>query len=302
MAFAYLIVGILAIQVHGVKQHQQQYQQTSIPQYIPPQRFCGCEELNRCVNDQSAKDHNLLTACRQQCGSRIFLDPSLNKVVDCYETFDQKRSDVELHQHECVESMGSRQCISDEHIETPSTFTINTTEYLQAGTKRTNGHRKLNLPESVNQLNTCIRTCFKNLGIVQFNPDGTIVKANTGKTGKTGKNKENGEETQEQHRNGKENGNGNGNNGKTALCATLLNCQLSPIDKKLDKQAKQLCKYQPGPQEDTEMALCTCLETALGQNLYCAEQLSPPNQCLSPQGTPCQHQCPHAKKNGNERR
>jgi len=285
--FGCLILGIFVHQVFGLKQNS--IQETSLPlQYIPPQRFCGCEELNRCINDQSTRDHNLLTACRQECGARIFLDPTLKKVVGCYDTFDHKRNEADSHRRQCVESMGSRQCISDHHVDTPATFTINTTEYLQ-GNKRCSGNRKLALPDSVNQLNLCTRTCVQNLGIVQFNADGSIVKPATTKAAKNG-------EKQEQEKNGKENGNGHG--AKTAqLCATLLNCQLSPLDKKLDKQAKQLCKFKPGTHEDTEMALCTCLESALGQNLRCTEQMSPPEPCTSATA-----QCPHDKNIGHERR
>jgi len=281
------MIGFLGIQVFGLKQNP--VQESSLPQYgyIPPQRVCGCEELNRCINDQATRDHNLLTACRQECGSRIFLDSTSKKIASCYETFDHKRSEDDSHIRQCVESMGSKQCISDHHIDTPSTFTINTTEFLQAGNKRNgNGNRKLTLPDSINQLNVCTRTCVKNLGIVQFNADGSIVQSNT-KTAKNG-------EKQEQ-KNGKENG---GNEAKTALlCATLLNCQLSPLDKKLEKQAKQLCKFKPGTHEDTEMALCTCLETAVGQNLHCTEQLSPSDSCSSTTA-----QCSNDKNLGNERR
>jgi len=293
--FGCLLIGIFGNQVSAVKQRgnqQQQHtiQETSLPQFIPPQRFCGCDELNRCVHDQSTKEHELLTACRRECGARIFLDSTMKKIGGCYDTFDHKKHEACSNHRQCVESMGVRQCISDHHIETPQTFTINTTEFLQAGTKQNaNGHRKLILPESVNQLAVCTRTCVQNLGVVNFNPDGSIIKP---KTANNGKNK------QEKQKNGQENGNGNGNSGKAALCSVLLNCQLSPLDKKLDKQARQLCKFQPGiHQEDNELALCTCLEGALGQNLYCTEQLTPAHACTTPTA-----QCPYHKNIGNERR
>jgi len=284
--FVCVLLSIFDSQVLGLKQHSIQSHAASIPQYIPPQRFCGCDELDQCVNDQLAKEKHLLVNCREQCGSRIFLHSTLNKVVGCYDAFGNKRSEADLHRRRCIESLGSKQCVSHDQINAPPTFTINTTEYLQAGSKRDcNGNRKLSLPESINSLNTCIRTCVKNLGVVQFNPDGTIVKPST----KSAKNKEINEE-QQQQKNGKENG---ANGAKFTLCATLLNCQLSPTDKKLDKQAKSLCKFQPGPQEDNVLTFCTCLENALGQNLYCAEQLSPNGSCPS-----TNTQCTDARKNG----
>jgi len=290
--FVCLMIGIFGSQVSAVKQHT--IQETPLPQFIPPQRFCGCDELNQCVNDQTKKENDLLTACRRECGARIFLDGTLKKITGCYDTFDHKRNEADTNHRQCVESMGVRQCLSDHHVDTPQTFTINTTEYLQAGTKQNaNRNRKLALPESINQLNLCTQTCVQNLGIVEFNPDGSIVKSKAA----NGKNKNNGEK--QEQKNGKENGNGNGNYGKAALCSVLLNCQLSPLDKKLDKQARQLCKFQPGiHQENTELALCTCLEGVMGQNLYCTEQLTPTDAAC----TQTTAQCPHNKNIGNERR
>jgi len=292
--FGCLLIGIFGNQVSGVKQRGQQQhtiQETSLPQFIPPQRFCGCDELNQCVKDQSTKEHDLLTACRRECGARIFLDSTSKKIGACYDTFDHKKNEACSNHRQCVESMGVRQCVSDHHVDTPQTFTINTTEFLQAGNnQKANANRKLILPESVNHLAVCTRHCVQNLGVVEFNPDGSIVKSKTA-TGKK----------QEQQKNGKENDNGNGNSGKAALCSVLLNCQLSPLDKKLDKQARQLCKFQPGiHQEDHELALCTCLEGALGQNLYCTEQLAPAANAQCPHTTNAQ--CPHNKNIGNERR
>jgi len=281
--FLCLIFALFSVQCLGLKNPLHRQHDIPQPAYIPPQRLCGCDELNKCLDDQAGKESHLLASCRKECGARVFLDSTSKKVSGCYEAFDKKRSDSDSQSRQCVESMGVRQCVSDQHHETPATFTINTTEYLQSGNKRCNGQKKLVLPESVNQLNTCIRTCVKNLGVVQFNPDGTIAKPAT--QTKTGKNKENGEQKKE-----KENG---GRSGTAAICATMLNCQLSPIDKKLDKQARQLCKFQPQEsQEDTEMTLCTCLESALGQNLHCTEQLST-ESCAS-----TSTQCPHAKKEG----
>jgi len=249
-------------------------------QYMPPQRFCGCDELNRCYNDRLTRDHNLLVNCRQHCGTRVFLDETLQKVVHCYDEYEHKRADIESQRRQCVENMGSRQCVSESLTTPPQTVTINTTEFLQAGAKRVT-IRKASMPSALNQMHACVRTCVKNLGFVQFNADGTPIEKPTLKSAKT--NTVN-EEKQVPEKNGNDH----------IVCAAQLNCQLSPVDKKLDKQAKQLCKFQPGHNEDLELQLCTCLETALGQNMYCDQQLHPAS-C-----SPSAQSCPESRKSGTQ--
>jgi len=237
-----------------------------VPIVIPPQRFCGCDELKRCHDEQLTKDRDLLTRCREECGARIFLESTRVKVVQCYEAYESKKSDADAANRQCVENMGSRICLEEGHQHTtPQIVTINATQFLHAGENR-NHNRKFPLPDSVNTLNSCTKTCIRNQGIVQFNPDGTLVKSKT----KTCKNGGNGEKE-------KQGKNGNG----YSSCAALLNCQLSPLNKKIDKHAKQLCKFQLGLQEDNEFHLCTCLEAALGQTLHCTDPLPTTGTCSS---------------------
>jgi len=172
--------------------------------------------------------------------------------------------------------MGVRSCHSTNAHTPPQTVTINTTEFLHSNTK-SSGTRKVAYPDSISTLNSCLKTCVKNQGTVQFNPDGTVVKA-----AKPPKGNGNGEKN---HKNGKE----------YTLCATHLGCQLAAVDKKLEKQAKHLCKLQSGPQDDYDSNLCTCLETALGQNLHCADQLSNSESCSSPSGS-----CSQGRQTGSK--
>jgi len=271
--FGFLLLGVFVFQTLGLKQQAVQSPPPVFQQV--PLRVCGCEELNRCYQDQVAKDRNLVANCRQACAEKIFLNPTLQKVSQCYDEYERTRADVESRTRQCVEEMGSRQCVSSHTHTPPQTVTINATDYLQTGAKR---NHKIAYPDSINQLNSCVRTCFKNQGIIQFNPDGTLIKAP-----KTPKTNGNGEKTQ--NKNGKE----------YSLCATQLNCQLAPLDKKLDKHAKQLCKFQPVPQGDHDSKLCGCLETALGQNLHCAEQFSPQGSCSSPTA-----QCSETRQTGRK--
>jgi hypothetical protein len=211
------------------------------------------------------KNRDLLTLCRQECGSRIFLDGTLKTVIHCYETYEHKKSDADAQSRHCVENMGSRQCVEETHRHTtPQTVTINATEFLHS---KRNNNRKLTFPGPLDSLISCTRTCVRNQGVVQFNADGTPVKS------KVKENKNCGNCEKE-----KQDKNGNG----FSHCAMQLNCQLSPVDKKLEKHARQLCKFHAGQQEDNELNLCTCLETALGQNLHCTEQLSTAETCSSP--------------------
>jgi len=207
------------------------------------------------------KERGLLSNCRQECGSKIFLQPTLQKVIHCYDEYEHGKSDADARNQRCLDEMGSKYCVSPGTQPRPQTVVINTTEYLHDGTKR-NYNRKISFPDSISSLNSCIKTCVKNDGIVQFNPNGTPVKST--KTAKDGN-------EEKKQKNGKH----------YELCANQLGCQLVPVDKKLEKQVKQLCKFQPGPQDDYDSQLCTCLENTLGQNLHCAEKLSSSESCSS---------------------
>jgi len=258
--------------VHHQTAGQQQQQQAAPAESgylhaVPQFQFCRCDELEKCYNEQKTQQQDLSGKCRRECSAAFLPNDSGDSVSQCYHAYEQGKRDFKTNKYHCVENMVNKPCVTDQQATPPpqTTFTVDPTKIVQHRQKR---NYKLSYPHQLNLYTSCVKTCRKNQGVVQFNLDGTPIKtvpgntqnafdatkANVGQQQKTGKG--------------------------YALCAQQLNCQLLPTNKQLQKQAKEICKYQNPPAEDFELKLCTCLETALKQNFQCT-----PTAASQPAGT-----------------
>lgn len=265
--YGIMIFGVIFCQVQCQQVHQQGvkpqtgHQNADAPtasnqqQAIPPLRFCRCDELEKCYHEQRTQQQDLFSKCRQECGVALLPNDTINQVSQCYQDYEQGKRDHKTNKYQCVENLINKPCITDQQTTPPpqTTFTVDPSKMVQRRQKR---NYKMLYPHQLSLYNSCVKTCRKNQGVVQFNVDGTPVKSTTG-------NAQPGFDPTKTN-------NGQQKPGKGyALCAQQLNCQLLPINKQLQKQAKEICKYQNAPNEDFDLKLCTCLETALNQNFQC---------------------------------
>lgn len=244
-------------------------------QAILQQRQCRCDELEQCYKDQTTQQQDLFSRCRHECGVALIPNDTIEQVSNCYQAYEQGKRDQKTNKYRCVENLISRPCLTnDEHQAPPvqATLTVDPTKIVQNRIKR---NYKQFYPSQLNMYTACVKTCGKNRGIVQFNLDGTPVKAST----KTATNTQHGVAGMNNMITAQKPGKG------YALCAAHLGCQLVPVDKQMEKQAKQICKYQTTQVEDQELKLCTCLEGALSQNFQCVPTSAPATEtCASQSG------------------
>jgi len=258
---------------------QQVPQQQAVPiggqqQAVPQFRFCHCDELEQCHKDQTVQQSDLFSKCRQECGVALLPNDSIDQVAQCYQAYEEGKRNHKNSKHQCVEKFISRPCISDQqHQSAPPPQTTLTVDSSKISTHKTKRNYKTLLPTHLSLYNTCVKTCRKNRGMVQFNVDGTPVKTAT-KPASNCQNVDPAKTTLKPEKG-------------YASCAVKLNCQLLPLDKNVEKQAKQICKYQKAQVEDVEVKLCTCLENALKQNFQCTTA----DTCSSPSGQTGQKSC-----------
>jgi len=261
--YGFLICGALFYQAscqHG-HQHQAVHQQPpqtagGQQQAIPPQfRFCRCDELEQCYKDQTTQQLDLFARCRQECGVALLPSDTVDQVSQCYQAYEQGRRDFKTNKYHCVENLINKPCITDQQTTPPpqTTFTVDPSKMVQHRQKR---NYKMLYPSQFNLYTSCVKTCRKNQGVVQFNLDGSPMKT-------AATNPQQATLDAAKANVGQKPGKG------YALCAQQLNCHLLPIDKLMQKQAKEICKYQNPFVDDFELKLCTCLETALKQNFQC---------------------------------
>jgi len=227
---------------------------TSDQQAVPQTRLCRCDELEQCYKEQTTQYNDLSARCRQECGIALIPSDTIDATAQCYQRYEQAKRDHKSNKHRCVENLVSKPCLSDQphSASQPTTFSVDPSTLIQHRIKR---NYKQFYPTQLNLYHQCVKTCRKNQGVVHFNLDGTPVKTAT----KTPTNAATPVVPNMVQKPGK----------GYAACATKLNCLLVPVDKNLEKQAKQICKYQTAQVEDFEFNLCTCLETALKQNFQC---------------------------------
>jgi len=235
---------------------QQQAASTGYQQAVPPPRYCRCDELEKCYAEQSTQQEDLSSRCRRECAATLLPNETSNQVTRCYEAYENGKRDQKTNKYQCVQNLISRPCLTDQQQQAPptqTTLTVDPTKIVQPRVKR---NYKLGYPTQLNLYQACVKTCRKNRGVVQFNLDGTPVKPTTKPAGNL-------QQPVVPANTAQKPGKG------FVACAAQLGCQLVPVDKSLEKQAKQICKYQSTQVEDQEFKLCTCLEGALNQNLQC---------------------------------
>jgi len=229
---------------------------TGAQQAIPP-RYCRCDELEKCYSEQTTQHQDLSARCRQQCGTTLLPNETIEQVANCFATYENGRRDQKTNKYRCVENLISRPCLTDQQQTPPTqaTLTVDPSKIVQPRIKR---NYKAGYPAQLNLYHSCVKTCRKNSGVVHFNLDGTPVKQATKQATNT-------QQTVDMTKINAAQKPGKG----FAACAAQLGCLLVPVDKQMEKQAKQICKYQNAQVEDHELKLCTCLEGALNQNFQC---------------------------------